>query len=109
MLKVQGISKAENDTEEEKNRLIATLTDDEGQALQWLREGYSPKWIAETMMISRVEMRRIKKSILEKLHVSNTRDLLMHYAVMDQSTVTIDIDQEHQALRSEEYLHRLKR
>jgi len=82
-----GVSRLEHDVEDEKNRLIATLSYSEAQAFQWLREGFSPNWTAETMMINHVEMRRIKKSICEKLHVDGIQELLMHYAKTDRRPI----------------------
>ena len=55
------------------------MSDDEAEAYKWLREYYSERWIAETLFISRAQLKELTKSLCRKLGVPNIRAMRRIY------------------------------
>ncbi|GHT85891.1 hypothetical protein FACS18947_5200 [Bacteroidia bacterium] len=72
----------------EQNGNIRTLTGDELEIYNWLKEGYSIRWTAETLMRSKVELQMAAKLIYQKLGVANQRELIRYYGDLDRRVET---------------------
>ena len=62
---------------------VDSLTEDEAQVYKWLRECYSERWIAETLLISRARQKELTKSLCRKLGVPNIRVMRRIYDCLD--------------------------
>ena len=60
---------------EELRERVDSLTEDEAHVYKWLREYYSERWIAETLLISRARQRELTKSLCRKLGVSEAEEM----------------------------------
>ena len=78
----EPLSGCENSDELRKR--VSTLTPDEVQVYKWLRESYSLRWIAETLMRTRSEVRTLTNQVCRKLGVSSTRGVIRYYAILDK-------------------------
>ena len=58
---------------------VESLSDDETQVYQWLRQYYTERWIAETLLVSRLQLKSLIKNLCRKLGVSGVRSLLRVY------------------------------
>lgn len=72
-----------NDTADEKNRRLATLSGAEPKAYQWLFEGYSEAWATETMGLEKQDAKELFNGIYRKLGVRSAREIVHYYAPRD--------------------------
>ena len=68
---------------EELRERVDSLTEDEAHVYKWLREYYSERWIAETLLINRAQFKELAKSLCRKLGVSNIKAMLRIYNRLD--------------------------
>ncbi len=68
-----------NDSEEALQARAGRLSGDEAEIYKWLREFYSERWIAETLLLKRLEAREKIRQVYFKLGVKNKRALLRAY------------------------------
>jgi len=73
-----------DENNDELRRRVSVLTPDEVQVYKWLRESYSLRWIAETLMKKQSEVRTLTKQVCRKLGVGNTRGVIRFYAILDK-------------------------
>lgn len=71
---------SENNTTDEKNRRLATLSDEEQKAYKWLSDGYSEAWTAETLGLEIRDAKGLFDSVYHKLGVKSSRELILCYA-----------------------------
>ena len=76
-----------NVSDDEKRMLVSSLAADERQIYQWLREGFSLKWAAETLQTGYADTRDSARRICKKLHVRNEREIVRYYAVLDKGNL----------------------
>lgn len=67
------------DLEDEKRRRISALSGDEQKAFEWLRQGYTARWTAETMLLDRRTAKRLFASLFRKLGVANESEACRLY------------------------------
>lgn len=63
---------------------VKELNSDEAAVYKWLREGYSVKWTAETVLRSAQETRAIARRMYRKLGVKGRRELIRAYGLLDK-------------------------
>lgn len=83
-------SAADDDMRERVN----TLTPDELEIYTWLREGYTQKWIVETLYKGHSEILTCAKRVYHKLGVKDRHSLVNMYAVLDKDVMKIDISRD---------------
>ncbi len=76
-------------TPEEKHRRVETLSYDEQQIYNWLRAGYSSRWIAETLLKTQPAVNAIKQDVFGKLGVQNASQLVHFYGILEKSNSDI--------------------
>jgi DNA-binding CsgD family transcriptional regulator len=54
---------------------VNELTGDEAQVYKWIREFYSERWIAETLLLGRRQARELIRRVCIKLGVRNVKEL----------------------------------
>ena len=69
----------ENNTPDEKERRLATLSDEEKEAYKWLFEGYSEGWTTETLGLEAWDAKALYDSLYRKLGVGSPREILRYY------------------------------
>ena len=65
--------------EEEKRWRLSQLDEEERQAFNWFRLGYTARWTAETMLLSRRDARRLFGAVFRKLNAENEAEVLRLY------------------------------
>jgi len=68
--------------ESEKKWRISLLDEEERQAFEWFRLGYTPRWTAETMLLDRRSAAKLFRSVFCKLNVSDETEILRLYLKM---------------------------
>lgn len=58
---------------------VEQLTDDERQVYKWLRECFSKRWIAETLLITKPQLQKLIDSMCYRLGVHSVREMLRVY------------------------------
>ena len=58
---------------------VEVLDMEEQAVLHWMAEGYSARWIAETMLLSKRGARELFKRVYRKLGVRNAREVSRYY------------------------------
>lgn len=69
--------------EEELKKRINSLSDEERHIYKWLKEYYSERWIAETLFMTRAQLRERIRVLCRKLGVPNVRAMLRIYGQLD--------------------------
>ncbi len=78
-----------SDSKEELQRRVDELSGDEYYIYRWLRESYSPRWIAESLLISRGRYKQLFASLCRKLGVTGTWQLLNIYGRLERKRESI--------------------
>ena len=65
--------------EEQKNWRLSLLGEEERRAFDWFRLGYTARWTAETMLLSRRDARRLFGSVFRKLNAADETEVLRLY------------------------------
>lgn len=73
-------------------RRVESLTGDELHAWQWMREGYTGRWIAETLLLDKRQARALLRRVCGKLGVRNARALLRVYGSLERAESAAVID-----------------
>lgn len=68
---------------DELRRRISTLSDEEQHVFKWLKEYYSERWIAETLFITRAQLRERIGALCCKLGVPSIRAMLRIYGHLE--------------------------
>ena len=63
----------------EERRPVVVLDRQEQAVLNWMAEGYTPRWIAETMLLSKRGARKLFRRVYRKLGVKNAREVSRFY------------------------------
>ncbi|MDR1927466.1 MAG: hypothetical protein LBQ33_02360 [Oscillospiraceae bacterium] len=61
------------------HKRVARLSGDEAQVYKWLREQYSERWIAETLLLDKRRTREVIWRVCRKLGVPNVKAMLRIY------------------------------
>ena len=67
-------------TEKERACRIATLSEDEKKTFEWMKAGYTSKWVAETMLLGKKPAKQMFRSVFSKLGVKSPREIIRYYA-----------------------------
>ena len=65
--------------EEEKRWRLSLLDEEERRAFGWFRLGYTARWTAETMLLSRRDARRLFGAVFRKLNAADETEVLRLY------------------------------
>lgn len=65
--------------EEEKSWRLSQLDGEERRAFDWFRLGYTARWTAETMLLSRRDARRLFGAVFRKLNAADETEVLRLY------------------------------
>jgi DNA-binding CsgD family transcriptional regulator len=65
--------------EEEKDWRLSLLDAEERRAFDWFRLGYTARWTAETMLLSRRSARRLFGAVFRKLNAADETEVLRLY------------------------------
>ena len=65
--------------EEEKSWRLSLLDGEERRAFDWFRLGYTARWTAETMLLSRRDARRLFGAVFRKLNAADETEILRLY------------------------------
>ena len=68
-----------HDSDEELQTRIRQLSGDEYEIYKWLREFYSERWIAETLLLELHEVKKKIRQVYFKLGVKNKRGFMRSY------------------------------
>jgi hypothetical protein len=71
---------SQNNTSNERNRRLATISEEEQKAYKWLFEGYSESWTTETLGLEKQDAKELYDSIYHKLGVTDSREIISYYA-----------------------------
>jgi len=80
-------------SEEEKQRRIDMLSDDEKKAFEWFRQGYTARWTAETMLLDRKTAKRLFGSLFRKLQVANESEVCKLYRTAQLQPMDVSGDE----------------
>ncbi|MEA4942240.1 hypothetical protein SDC9_64321 [bioreactor metagenome] len=67
------------DAEQEKQWRLSLLGTEEWRAFEWFRLGYTARWTAETMMLSRGAARRLFSGVFCKLNAADEAEVCRLY------------------------------
>jgi len=65
--------------EQQKQWRLSLLTEDERQAFEWFRLGYTARWTAETMFLNRKTKKELFNAIYKKLCVADEAEVSRVY------------------------------
>jgi len=65
--------------EAEKIWRLSLLDEEERRAFQWFRLGFTARWTAETMLLSRRDARRLFSAVFRKLNAADETEVLRLY------------------------------
>jgi len=65
--------------EAEKDWRLSLLDEEERRAFQWFRLGFTARWTAETMLLSRRDARRLFSAVFRKLNAADEAEVLRLY------------------------------
>ncbi len=68
----------------EEQRPVVVLDWQEQAVLNWMAEGYTPRWIAETMLLGKRGARKLFRRVYRKLGVKNAREVSRFYRAQAQ-------------------------
>ena len=78
---------AKNKTTTELNTLVSSLAPPELEVYFWLRESFSIRWIAETAMLDKRQIKALAKKVYKTLQVRDQRELVAHYGTLSKEAV----------------------
>lgn len=73
-----------DESDDKLRERVTTLKPDEAAVYKWLREGYSVKWTAETVLRNVQTTKATARRMYRKLGVRGRRELIRAYGVLDK-------------------------
>jgi DNA-binding NarL/FixJ family response regulator len=64
--------------------LSQNLSPEDTRIFRWLREGFSPAWIAETTLQREREVTKRAKEVFRSLEVRNQKELIRYYGALER-------------------------